>query len=145
MTTVIHEAVIDLSPARVWPVLSDFAGFLLWQGIPGRIEGEGIGMIRHMETPEMGCWAERLDVADASALRYGYSLVYGTPIGMATYVARVEAQPEGAGGTRLRWQGNFEAADGQDPDAVAAALQGAYASMTDGIAREAAARGDPEA
>ena len=53
-----HQVQLTMSvqapAAAVWSVLSDFGGFLNWVTIEGgkiRLEGEGVGMIRHLTTP----------------------------------------------------------------------------------------------
>ena len=138
MTSVIHEQVIEAPVEPAWSVLKDFGDFLRWGNIPGELEGKGVGMIRHMNTPEMGKWAEKLDLADDATMTYGYTLVYGTPIGMASYVARVQAQALGASQTKLTWRGEFEAAEGHDAATIAATLKAAYENMSRGVETEAA-------
>ena len=137
MPIVKHEQVVDVPLEVVWAVVKDFSDFLRWAKIPGEIEGEGIGMIRHMDTPDMGKWAEKLDIADNATKTYGYTLVYGEPIGMAKYTARVRLEPGDTGHTNLVWRGEFEPGDGHDADAVAAMLKGAYGNMSSGIEAEA--------
>lgn len=65
-------------------------------------------------------------------------LIYGTPIGMASYSARVKAEAAGPSQTMLTWHGQSEAAEGQDAAGIAAALKGAYENMSQGVEAEAA-------
>jgi len=137
MTTVTHEQIIDVPAGAAWAVLKDFGDFLRWGNIPGTLEGDGIGMIRHMDTPEMGKWAEKLDIADDTTMTYGYTLVYGTPIGMGKYTARVRVEAVDNGHAKLSWRGEFEAAESHDAASVAGMLKGAYANMSGGLEAEA--------
>lgn len=141
MGTVVCVKELDVPADKVWAVLSDFGGFLGWAtGGNGslRLEGTGVGAIRHLELPGLGKMAERLDRNDHDTRTQGYTLMYGQPIGMGKYSAVVTVS-DSPGGCRLDWKGEFEAAPGADPADVAKALEGSYTGMS--AALDIAARG----
>lgn len=123
-----------VSADAAWAVLADFPGFLNWAGQGRiRIEGEGVGMIRHLDIPGTGAMAERLDRLDHADRIIGYTLVYGTPAGMAEYRAEVALKPTGENACNLAWHGEFTAAPGHDEVEVANNLSAAYEGMTQAL------------
>ena len=128
----IQKSIHCSAPAEnVWLVLADFAGFLNWAGGGQgeiRIEGEGIGMIRHLKMG-VGEIAERLVYCDQDRRELGYELVYGEPIGMKQYRATV-AISEAEEGCDIKWTGEFVPVDPAGEDSVAATLAATYAGMT---------------
>jgi hypothetical protein len=116
---------------KVWEVLADFDGFLKWAG-GGEgeitIEGEGIGMVRHLKM-SVGEIAERLTLLDPVKRILGYQLVYGEPLGMKQYQAHVQVVDAGSG-CEIIWKGEFEAADPDLEGQVGDALSAAYEGMT---------------
>jgi hypothetical protein len=117
-------------------VLADFGNFLAWAtGGAGtaRLEGDGVGMIRHLDIPGLGLVAERLDLLDESSWTLGYSLVSDSMAGMSRYLATVQVVADGAGQSRLRWRGDFEPLPGFDSEEVANSLAGSYALMSQGL------------
>ena len=133
MTTVTVERTLDVPAKDAWAVLADFGGLLNWAG-EGKteLEGEGIGMIRHLDMPAMGKMGEKLDVLDHDEMVLGYSLVYGE-VGMREYRALIRLHPVGEGSCKILWQGDYEAADGVDLAAGITALDGAYNGMSDAL------------
>ena len=116
---------------KAWELLADFAGFLKWAGGGTgeiTIEGEGIGMIRHLKM-EVGELAERLTVLDPVDRKLGYQLVYGEPLGMKQYNALVQVVDAGSG-CDLIWQGELDAGDPDLEDQVGDSLAAAYEGMT---------------
>ncbi len=133
------DLTVDLSvPVEgAWRVLADFPAFLEWAAVGEgtiEIEGDGIGMIRHMDLPGVGKMAERLDKLDHDNHTIGYTLAYGNPIGMAEYSAVVRLEPTDECGCRIIWHGEFAAADGHDSAAVAESLEGSYRGMSTALA-----------
>jgi hypothetical protein len=132
---------LDVPVESAWRVLADFAAFLEWAGDgEGTIEidGDGIGMIRHMDLPGVGKMAERLDKLDHDDHTIGYTLAYGNPIGLAEYSAVVRLEPNGEGNCRIIWHGEFSAADGYDSATVAESLEGSYQGMSAALAAHSA-------
>ena len=127
---------VDAPAKKVWEVLADFSGFLNWAGGGAgeiSIEGEGIGMVRHlkMSGDEL---AERLILLDPVKRMLGYDLVYGEPLGMKRYKAIVQVVDGGVvdGGAvcEIIWKGEFDTGDPDSEDQVASALSAAYEGMT---------------
>ena len=124
---------LDIAAENAWAVLADFPGFLKWAaGRQGsiEIEGEGVGMIRHMDLPGTGKMAERLDRLDPETMTIGYTLVYGNPAGMAKYQAVVNVNGTAEDTCRIDWHGEFTAAAGGDENTVSGNLEAAYHGMS---------------
>ena len=121
----------DISAEKVWALLADFSGFLNWAGGGAgeiSIEGEGIGMVRHLKMSG-GELAERLTLLDPDNKRLGYDLVYGEPLGMKKYKAIVQVVDTGSG-CDIIWKGVFDTEDPGSQDQTGAALSAAYEGMT---------------
>ena len=81
----------DAPAEKVWEVLADFSGFLNWAGGGAgeiTIEGEGIGMVRHLKMSGDEI-AEKLILLDPIKRMLGYELVYGKPLGMKQYLSLI--------------------------------------------------------
>jgi hypothetical protein len=129
---------LGISADAAWRVLADFPGFLKWAaGRQGsiEIEGEGIGMIRHMDLPGVGKMAERLDQLEhsASTSTIGYSLVYGNPAGLGEYSAVATLTSTGANSCKIDWHGEFTPAEGEESASVAKNLETAYQGMSEAL------------
>ncbi|MBT4162615.1 MAG: SRPBCC family protein [Gammaproteobacteria bacterium] len=126
----------NAAPAeKVWSVLADFGGFLNWAGGGQgeiRIEGDGIGMIRHLKMG-VGEIGEKLTVLDQGERQLGYEIVYGDPIGMKTYSALVTVSPVSDGTSELSWRGQFEPVMPGSEDQVAEALEAAFVAMNQAL------------
>jgi hypothetical protein len=125
---------------EVWKILSDFGAFLDWAGGGEgeiRIEGEGLGMIRHLDIA-VGKIAERLVEIDPTTRSIAYSLVYGEPIGMKEYHALVQVAEVDADNCELRWHGQFEPVDPAAEDEVAQTLADTFGGMTQALANHVA-------
>lgn len=126
---------VDAPAKKVWEVLADFKGFLNWAG-GGEgeisIEGEGIGMVRHLKMSGSKL-AERLILLDPVNRMLGYDLVYGEPLGMKRYKALVQVVDGGAG-CEIIWKGEFDTGDPNSEDQAASALSAAYEGMTGALA-----------
>ena len=145
-----HSSAASLVPKRVleqenslacdgdaaWQVLADFGNFLAWAtGGAGtaRLEGDGVGMTRHLDIPELGLVSERLDRLDHASRTLAYSMVSETMAGMACYSATVQVITEGAGRCALRWRGDFEPLPGIESEEVENSLAGSYTLMSHGL------------
>ena len=121
----------DVAAEKVWALLADFRGFLNWAGGGAgeiSIEGEGIGMVRHLKMSGEEL-AERLTLLDPDNKRLGYDLVYGEPLGMKQYKAVVQVVDTGSG-CDIIWKGVFDTEDPGSQDQTGAALSAAYEGMT---------------
>ena len=136
MTILEMENELSCDTDAAWQVLADFGNFLVWAtGGAGtcELEGEGVGMIRHLDIPGLGKISERLDGLDDSTRTLAYTLVSEDMAGMKKYGASVRVVEGADGSGRLQWRGEFEAADGLDPDEVKASLSGSYTMMAQGL------------
>jgi len=123
------------SAEKLWAVLADFPGFLNWAGGGQgeiRVEGDGIGMIRHLSMA-VGEIAERLVKLDDDEMQIGYELVYGEPIGMKVYRALVQVVSATDDTSQVIWHGEFEAADSSAEDQVAATLEATFLGMSQAL------------
>lgn len=121
----------DVGAEKVWALLADFSGFLNWAGGGAgeiSIEGEGIGMVRHLKMSGSEL-AERLTLLDPDNKRLGYDLVYGEPLGMTHYRAVVQVVGTDSG-CDIIWKGVFDTDDPGSQDQTGAALSAAYEGMT---------------
>ena len=126
---------VEVAGDAAWAVLSDFAAFLDWAvGGEGeiRIEGHGVGMIRHLKLP-IGEMGERLLELDDENRTLGYALACGEPLGMKEYQALVQVQESEDGSVAILWHGMFEAAPGKDEDELALRVAASYESMTNAL------------
>tara|TARA_A100001037_G_scaffold261481_1_gene250516 strand:- start:1705 stop:2175 length:471 start_codon:yes stop_codon:yes gene_type:complete len=127
---------LEISAVSAWEVLGTFENFLEWAtGGTGsiEIEGEGVGMIRHLEIPGGGKQAERLDQLNHAMKKISYSLVYGNPLGMEKYAATAELSSRTANACSIHWRGEFIVQDGTDENSVRSALKAAYDNMSTAI------------
>ena len=119
-----------------WRVLADFGNFLAWAtgGVGSvRLEGEGVGMIRHLDIPGLGLVSERLALLDDAGRILGYSMVSDAMAGMARYSATVQVVSDGEGRCCLRWRGDFEPIHGIDSEEVGNSLAESYTLMSQGL------------
>ena len=121
----------DASGEKVWEVLADFRGFLNWAGGGAgeiAIEGEGIGMVRHLKMSGNEI-AERLTLLDPVKRMLGYDLVYGEPLGMKQYKAVIQVVDVGSV-CEIIWKGEFDTGDPSSEGQTGVALSAAYEGMT---------------
>lgn len=136
MTVLQQENSLACDSDAAWEVLADFGNFLAWAtGGAGveRLEGEGVGMIRHLDIPGLGLVSERLDLLDDASRTLAYSMVSETMAGMARYSATVQVITDGAGQCCLRWRGEFEPLPEIDSEEVGNSLAGSYTLMSQGL------------
>ncbi len=127
---------VEASAETVWSVLSDFGGFLNWAKFDQaeiRIEGKGLGMVRHLKTP-IGGIGEQLTSLDHDTRQIGYKVTYGEPIGMKTYEALISVIDQTDGICEVHWQGHFEPVDAMATEQVRAALSSSYEGMHQALA-----------
>ncbi len=114
---------------QVWAVFADF-GNVSW--VPGvekvELEGEGIGMIRHLSVPVFPPLHERLDSLDHEQKVLEYSIPTVEYIGVKDYHARAQVLELGPGRCRVTMSCRAEADGNSDAEAIAK-VQGFYAAM----------------
>ena len=136
MTVLEQENKLACCADVAWQVLADFGNFLAWAtGGAGtaRLEGEGVGMVRHLDIPELGSVSERLDSLDANQRILAYSMVSVEMIGMSQYSATVRVVEEGDAQCVLQWRGEFETVPGANSNEVRESLAGSYSMMSQGL------------
>ena len=139
--TVSHSENFAVPAASVWNLLIDWGSIIDWMP-PGnirhlRLEGEGIGAVRHIVTEQAVAIAERLDDLDESRGQLRLSIIEPMPWGMLSYSAITNLEDAGPDQCRLDWSGTFELAEGGDAaNELAAFLKKAYASMFAGIRKQ---------
>ena len=94
----------------VWGVIADF-GNVSW--VPGiekvDLEGEGVGMIRHLTVPVFPQLHERLDAIDPQEKVLEYSIPAVEYIKVKNYSARAQVVDLGSGRCRVLWSCRAEA------------------------------------
>ena len=136
MTILEQDNQLACDSDTAWQVLADFGNFLAWAtgGVgSATLEGEGPGMIRHLDIPGLGPVSERLDVLDPASRTLSYTLVSQGMGGMARYSATVQVISDGHEPCRLRWRGEFEPQPGTDCNEVRNFLADSYSTMTQGL------------
>ena len=131
MIKVRTECEFDVDAERVWAILADFAD-ISW--IPGtekvELEGEGVGMIRHVTAPGMPILHERMDAIDHEQMILDYSVPAVEYLRVKNYRARARVVALEGGRCRLIWSCESEP-DGVT-EAQAAANSEAFYQMVMG-------------
>ncbi len=113
-----HE--FEVGADRLWAILADF-GNVDW--VPGvekvELEGEGVGMIRHITVPVFPPLHERMDAIDHERMVLDYSIPAVEYLQVKDYTARAEVFALEGERCRVIWSGKA-AAEGTD-DATASA------------------------
>jgi hypothetical protein len=133
----------DAPASSVWDLLVDWGGIVAW--MPDgyirslRLEGQGVGAIRHLVTGQGVQVSERLDACDEEAGTLELSIVGAMPWGLVSYRASVTLVRLSDHSCRLTWQGTFETPDaGAQSEQIATLLRKSYAKMFLGIRRATA-------
>jgi len=110
MVKVSVEREFDADARALWAILADF-GDISW--IPSlekvEIEGEGVGMIRHVTAPGMPVLHERMDAIDHEKMILDYSIPAVAYVRVKNYRARAQVVALEEGGCRLIWSCQSEA------------------------------------
>jgi hypothetical protein len=146
MPELFAQADIAAPAPRVWALLADFGNIQAWwprdsalQIERVELEGEGIGMVRHIYNHGVPqCASERLDLLDPQTFTLVLSIVGQRPGGITAYVATSRLLPLGESACRMEHRALVTTVPGRER-AVERFLQQAYAGMFDGL--KAAATG----
>jgi len=113
------EREFEFSAGEVWAVFADF-GNVSW--VPGvekvDLEGEGVGMIRHLTVPVFPQLHERLEAIDHEEMVLEYSIPSVEYIEVKNYTAKAQVFDLGSGHCRVRMTCRAEAT-GLEADATA--------------------------
>jgi hypothetical protein len=136
--TIKVAAEFDAPASVVWELLIDWAAIVDWmpdgyvQSL--RMEGQGLGAVRHLVTGKGIRLAERLEMADQLSGVLALSLIDPLPWGLLSYRARGKLDSISENRVRLTWQGTLEMPEqGPESDSVARLLRKSYAKMFLGI------------
>ncbi len=120
MVEVTVERDYEFGSDQVWAVFADF-GNVSW--VPGiekvELEGEGIGMIRHLSVPVLPPLHERLDALDHEQKVLEYSIPRVEYIGVKDYHARAQVLELEPGRCRVTMSCRAEADGDSEVDAAA--------------------------
>lgn len=147
MQTIDTHRDFAVDAARIWAFLEDFGNIEAWWPAGGPVairevvlEGEGIGMIRHIHNHGMPApVSEQLDFIDPASRTLRLSIVGQRPAGLLRYQATGRLTERGPGHCRLSYHSEFDAEPGRE-DEARGFLSGAYELMFDGL-DQAARRG----
>jgi hypothetical protein len=136
-----HTEEFEVPAGTVWDLLADWGGILDWmpdnyiQSL--RLEGQGVGAVRHLVTGKGVRLSERLDTLNKESGILELSLVNELPWGFLSYRARGKLEAISENQCRLTWQGTLEMpACGPESGRVTALLKKSYENMFLGIRRE---------
>ncbi|MBW2420174.1 MAG: SRPBCC family protein [Deltaproteobacteria bacterium] len=129
MVEVRVERELEHSAERVWGLIADF-GDVSW--VPGvekvELEGEGVGMIRHLTVPVFPPLHERMDAIDPAAMTLDYSIAEVAYLSVKDYRAKARVIRLEGKRCRVVWSGLAEAV-GADEAEAAAKIEAFYESI----------------
>jgi len=108
MSIVVETGSFAVPAAKLWAMVSDFAGVAKYMdGLEGCVvEGEGVGAIRKIPVGDDHV-VESLDVLDHETRTLTYSIISG-PMPFKDYSATMVVTEEGDEACLLTWTGTFE-------------------------------------
>ncbi len=113
------ERELNFKADAVWALIADF-GDVGW--VPGvekvEVEGEGVGMIRHLTVPVFPQLHERLDAIDHEKMILDYSIPAVAFLAVKNYYAKSEVVPMDSEHCRVIWSCRAEADGAEDAEAV---------------------------
>jgi len=114
------EREFAISADDLWAMLANF-GDISW--IPAlekvELEGEGVGMIRHVTAPGLPQLHERMDAIDHATMTLDYSVPEVAYIKVKNYTARAQVTPLSEGRCRVNWSCKSEAVGISEAEALA--------------------------
>ena len=109
---------------NVWQLLHDFGDIKAWAtGKIVKIEGSGVGMIRHIEF-DLDKVVERCEALDDANMTFTYRLLE-SPWPMSNYVAKVILTSEEPGKTLIEWSSSYQA-EPEKAEAVRNLIENTY-------------------
>lgn len=103
------EGEVEIPADALWAVISDFADVSWVPGSPPlESEGEGIGMVRVIETPPLPKVREQLDAVDEAERTIRYRVIEGNPLPVDDYRAAMQVVDLGDIRSRLVWSCTWE-------------------------------------
>jgi len=135
MTDVKVSESIAAPAARVWELLGEFGGVTKWGGAmlqSCRVEGEGVGAVRHISLQGGMEIAERCEAYDAAKRSFSYSIIGKSPIPIKNYLSVCTIVEVGANECRVDWNGTFDP-DGVSAEQAQGMVRGIYTSGVAGV------------
>lgn len=109
---------------NVWQLLRDFSNIKAWAtGNVVKIEGSGVGMIRHIEF-DLDKVVERCEAHDDNDMTFTYRLLE-SPWPMSNYVATVILTSAGPEETLIEWSSSYQA-EPEQAEAVRNLIESTY-------------------
>jgi hypothetical protein len=104
LQTVAHSAALAASPDQVWALVGQFGG--MWHPLIAgiKLNGEGVGQLRTIETIDGKQIIERLESIDNAKRLYSYTNVSG--LGVVNYTGTFDVKPKRSGSS-VSWQVEF--------------------------------------
>jgi hypothetical protein len=113
------ERELEFGAKAVWALIADF-GDVSW--VPGvekvELEGEGVGMIRHLTVPTLPQLHERMDAIDYEKMILDYSIPAVAFLAVTNYHARAQVFPIDGASSKVIWSCRAEAEGVEDAEAV---------------------------
>ena len=139
--SVAHTEEFDAPASAVWGLLADWGGIADWMPAGNiqslQMEGQGIGAIRHLVTPQGVNISEQLDTLDEESGILELSIIEPLPWGMLSYTARGTVARISDKRCRLTWRGTFATPEsGSQSNELAHLLKKLYSTMFLGLRRE---------
>lgn len=92
------------SAAALWAILGDFTDLSWVPAVPRcEMDGEGVGMVRHMYLDETFVIDERLEALDEAGRTITYSIPRNNPLPVADYLASMTIHERGPERCELEW------------------------------------------
>jgi len=114
-----------LAPDALWKKVGDFCGIGAWHPAIEKCALSADGKQRTLSLKGGGTIVEALEKMDDSAHSYTYTILSG-PLPVANYHSTISVSAD-AGGSKLTWQGKYDAKGAPDADAKKV-IDGIYAA-----------------
>jgi hypothetical protein len=122
------------SAEALWKILGDFTELSWIPPVPRcEIEGEGVGMVRHMYLDETFVIDERLESHDDESRTLSYSIPRNNPLPAEDYLATMTIHERGPSRCELEWSCTWSAPVGMTEEEAVAAITAFYWDVMPGI------------
>jgi hypothetical protein len=124
--------------AALWAILGDFTELSWIPEVPRcEMEGEGVGMVRHMYLDENFVIDERLEALDDENRTITYSIPKNNPLPVADYLATMTIHERGPDRCELEWSCTWSDPVGMTEEEAVVAITAFYGDVMPGIERAA--------
>jgi len=120
---------LDTKLEDAWPVFADFKGLsdMLPPGATMEIDGEGVGAIRTVTTPDGGTVKERLEALDHDNNQFSYAVINDdSPLPFTDYLATVKLRETSPTSCEVDWSSNFQSAGAMAEADLTKMIEGMY-------------------